>query len=81
MRPFSDLLVIDADAHVMEPEDAFAARYFDPAFRERRPRIVEKDGDFYWMVDDALVPRLKGARAQRPTDLEQEYPEAERDQA
>ena len=62
MKRFNDLLVIDADAHVMEPEEAFAAHYFDPGFRERRPRIVERDGDFYWMVDDALFPRLKGAR-------------------
>jgi predicted TIM-barrel fold metal-dependent hydrolase len=62
MKRFNDLLVIDADAHVMEPEEAFAARYFDPEYRERRPRIVERDGDFYWMVDDALFPRLKGAR-------------------
>jgi uncharacterized protein len=61
MKQFRDLLVIDADAHVMEPEEAFAPQYFDPEFRERRPRIVQKDGDLYWLVDDTLFPRLKGA--------------------
>jgi uncharacterized protein len=62
MNQFKDMLVIDADAHVMEPEEAFASRFFDPQFRERRPRIVDKDGDLYWLVDEELFPRLKGAR-------------------
>lgn len=57
-----DMLVIDADAHVMEPEDAFAERYFEPAYRDRRPRIVVKDEQLYWLVDDQIYPRLKGAK-------------------
>ncbi len=59
----NDMLVIDADAHVMEPEETFAERYFEPSFRDRRPRIVEREGDLYWLVDDQLFPRLKGARS------------------
>jgi predicted TIM-barrel fold metal-dependent hydrolase len=62
MKGFNDMLCIDADAHVMEPEEAFAPKYFDPEYRERRPKIVEKDGDLYWMVDDELFPRLKGTK-------------------
>ena len=31
--------VVDADAHVIEGPDLFA-RYLDPAFRDRAPRIV-----------------------------------------
>ncbi len=57
------MLVIDADAHVMEPEEAFAERYFEPAYRDRRPRIVQKDAELYWMVDDQLFPRLRGGRS------------------
>jgi predicted TIM-barrel fold metal-dependent hydrolase len=56
------MLIIDADAHVMEPEDAFAERFFDPAYRDRRPRIVRLDDSLYWMVDETLFPRLKGAK-------------------
>ena len=62
MGGFDDLLVIDADAHVMEPADAFDARYFDPAFRDRRPRIVARDDDLFWLVDEQLFPRLKGGK-------------------
>jgi len=62
MGATEDLLVIDIDAHVMEPEGAFDQRFFDPKFRDRRPRIVETDGDLYWMVDETLFPRLKSGK-------------------
>jgi predicted TIM-barrel fold metal-dependent hydrolase len=39
--------VISADSHVIEPGDLWL-RYIDPEFRERAPRIVNRDGtDFY----------------------------------
>ena len=55
-------LVIDADAHVMEPEEAFDARFFSAKYKDRRPRIVERDGLISWLVDDDLFPRLKAAK-------------------
>lgn len=61
MKNFKDMLCIDADAHVTEPEEAFAPKYFDPAYRDRRPKIVEPEGDLYWMdrliKDDAELLR------------------------
>lgn len=58
-----ETLIIDSDAHVMEPEETFAERYFEPVFRNRRPRIVERGDDLYWLVDDQLFPRLKGGKS------------------
>lgn len=57
-----DYLVIDADAHVMEPEETFDAKYFSAEYKDRRPRIIERDGMISWLVDDDLFPRLKAAK-------------------
>jgi predicted TIM-barrel fold metal-dependent hydrolase len=42
--------IIDADGHVLEPPTALVD-YIDPAFRERAPRIVARDGKEYWAGD------------------------------
>jgi predicted TIM-barrel fold metal-dependent hydrolase len=41
---------IDADGHVLEPPHALPD-YIEPRFRERAPRIVERDGREYWAGD------------------------------
>src|SRR5438876_10134977 len=39
--------VVDADGHVLEPPTALVD-YIDPAFKDRAPRIVARDGKEYW---------------------------------
>jgi predicted TIM-barrel fold metal-dependent hydrolase len=41
---------IDADGHVLEPPWALPD-YIDPKFRDRAPRIVEREGHEYWEGD------------------------------
>ncbi len=45
-----DPWAIDADGHVLEPPYALPD-YIDPKFRDRAPRIVERDGQEYWEGD------------------------------
>lgn len=54
--------VIDADGHVEENLVTFSDKYFDPAFRAQRPRVVSTgdDGLAYWMIDEQLFPRRVG---------------------
>src|SRR5262249_17381940 len=42
--------VVDADGHVLEPATALV-ELIDPAYRDRAPRIVERDGKEYWAGD------------------------------
>jgi uncharacterized protein len=51
---------IDADGHVEESAITFSDRYFDPAFRGQRPRVIGVDGLAYWMIDEQLFPRRVG---------------------
>lgn len=52
--------VIDADGHVEENPATFSDKYFDPAFRSQRPRVIGMDGLAYWMIDELLYPRRVG---------------------
>ena len=52
--------VIDADGHVEENPATFSDKYFDPAFRSQRPRVIGMDGLAYWMIDEQLYPRRVG---------------------
>jgi hypothetical protein len=58
------MTVYDADAHVEEWEGVFADEYLDPAFRDRRPRVVETGSDplfpLNWLIDGRLYPRMVG---------------------
>ncbi len=54
------MIVIDADAHVEESPATFADAYLDPAFRKRRPQVVNSEGRLYWRVEDRIYPRLFG---------------------
>ena len=54
------MIVIDADAHVEESPATFSDAYLDPAFRKRRPQVVNSEGRLYWRVEDQIYPRLFG---------------------
>ena len=54
------MTVIDADAHVLESLDTFGDRYFDPAFRSRRPQAARSERHDYWHIDGHLFPRYSG---------------------
>ncbi len=45
--------VVDADAHVLEPIDAWE-KYIDPKFRGQAPHMIYTDdgGEIYWFSDD-----------------------------
>jgi predicted TIM-barrel fold metal-dependent hydrolase len=42
--------IVDADGHVLEPPTALVD-YVDPAYKDRAPHIVERDGKEYWEGD------------------------------
>lgn len=48
----------DADGHVEEWEGTFSDQYLAPAFRDRRPIVVDpkSDGFFYWHIDGRAQP-------------------------
>ncbi len=54
------MIVIDADAHVEESPATFDDAYLDPAFRKRKPQVVNSEGRLYWRVEDQIYPRLFG---------------------
>jgi len=56
--------VLDADAHVEESLATFADPYWDAAFADRRPRIVPRGANAAWLIEDQLIPKLRGAGAQ-----------------
>ncbi len=58
--------VIDVDGHVWEPDEAWEA-HLDPAFMDRRPRIVLDDrGTSRYLVEDRLMPPGTGRGAWAP---------------
>ena len=58
--------VIDADGHVWEPEEAWE-QHLDPAFLDRRPRIVLDDRQTSrYLIEDRLIPAGTGRAAWAP---------------
>ena len=53
--------IISADSHVYEPPDLWA-RYLEPAFRSRAPRIIQ-EGDAEKIVFDGMEPMTFGLNA------------------
>src|SRR5712671_5786528 len=47
----ADIQPISVDDHVIEPEHVFAD-HIDPKFRDRAPRIVEREGNQGWLWED-----------------------------
>lgn len=50
---FAGLKVIDTDAHWSEPHDLWTARA-PAAYRDRVPRVMERNGKRRWVVDDGI---------------------------
>ena len=48
----------DSDGHVEEWEGTFGDAYLDPAFRDRRPAVIDPRGDgfFYWQIPGRSEP-------------------------
>src|SRR2546425_6739363 len=48
----------DSDGHVEEGEATFSDAYLEPAFRDRRPQVVDPDGDgmFRWNIPGRSSP-------------------------
>lgn len=53
----SDVQPVSVDDHVIEPAHVFVD-HIDPKFRDRAPRIVERDGDEGWLWEDRWYPLL-----------------------
>jgi predicted TIM-barrel fold metal-dependent hydrolase len=61
-----EAVVIDVDGHVWEPDDAWE-EHLDPAFLDRRPRIVLDDrGTTRYLIEDRLMPIGTGRGAWAP---------------
>ena len=52
--------VIDGDGHIFEWERTFADEYLEPAFRHRRPTIVDGPQQLHWLIDNMAYPGLYG---------------------
>lgn len=48
----------DADGHVEEWEGTFSDQYLDPEFRDRRPTVIDPNGDgfLYWRIEGRAKP-------------------------
>jgi hypothetical protein len=62
----ADYLVIDADSHVEEPEEAW--NYLQDKFKERRPfpisvpnRPVLANLNAFWWIDGVIYPKISGS--------------------
>lgn len=61
--------VIDADGHVFEPESVWET-YLDPAFRDRRPRLVQDNrSTSRYMLEGRLIPPGEGLGAWAPEGI------------
>ena len=54
--------VYDSDSHVWEGEHTFADPYWDPAFANRRPMVVQSDptGNLSFIIDSISFPQVTG---------------------
>ncbi len=58
--------VWDADAHVEESETTFSDKYFDQAFADRRPIVVQSPRGIHWLIDgQCAMPKYVGAEMDR----------------
>lgn len=75
-----DQWMISSDSHVVEPPDLFTTR-IDRQFADAAPRIVEQDGQEWWVVGDegaaardVLLPAANPARAGDRFEAEDDRP-------
>jgi predicted TIM-barrel fold metal-dependent hydrolase len=50
-------LLISTDDHVVEPPETFEGR-MPAAYADRTPKIVEKDGEQFWLLEDQLLGNM-----------------------
>lgn len=57
----------DADGHIYEWEGTFSDAYWDPAFKDERPRVIEVDesGRLAWYIDKRIFPISTGPGQKR----------------
>ena len=70
-----DINAWDGDGHVEEWEETFSDRYFDPKFRDRRPKVVETGEfthDYVWEIDGKRV-RVGGSPSSKAGVVSTEY--------
>ncbi|MDH3240585.1 MAG: amidohydrolase [Alphaproteobacteria bacterium] len=65
----------DGDGHVEEWEATFSDAYLEPAFRDRRPVVVETDEfehDYIWLIDGERL-RIGGSPSSKDGQVSTEY--------
>ncbi len=65
----------DGDGHVEEWEGTFADAYLEPAFRDRRPEVVETgeyEHDYIWLIDGERL-RIGGSPSSKGGVVSTEY--------
>jgi predicted TIM-barrel fold metal-dependent hydrolase len=66
---------LDADGHVEEWEETFSDAYLEPAFRDRRPQVIETgefEHDYTWLIDGKTV-RVGGSPSSKDGVVSTEY--------
>jgi predicted TIM-barrel fold metal-dependent hydrolase len=70
-----NIISYDGDGHVEEWEETFSDAYLEPAFRDRRPVVVETgeyEHDYKWLIDGVLF-RVGGSPASKDGIVSTEY--------
>ena len=70
-----EINAFDGDGHVEEWEETFSDRYLEPAFRDRRPVVVETgeyEHDYMWEIDGERM-RIGGSPSSKDGVVSTEY--------
>lgn len=70
-----DILAMDGDGHVEEWEATWSDDYLEPAFRDRRPKVVETgefEHDYIWEIDGERI-RVGGSPSSKSGVVSTEY--------
>jgi len=70
-----EINAFDGDGHVEEWEETFSDRYLEPAFRDRRPVVVETgeyEHDYMWEIDGERM-RIGGSPSSKDGMVSTEY--------
>ncbi len=70
-----DILAMDGDGHVEEWEATWSDDYLEPAFRDRRPKVIETgefEHDFIWEIDGERI-RIGGSPSSKDGVVSTEY--------
>ena len=70
-----NIKALDGDGHVEEWEGTFSDDYLEPAFRDRRPQVIETgefEHDYIWLIGDKKI-RIGGSPSSRGGVVSTEY--------